>query len=78
MTVMKCAHITRDGLCTSKYAGYSCIKRQCSLFKDAHKCEYHEPTGDYCRKYARFGCVGKDSCSTLADYLEAATEDGQA
>jgi hypothetical protein len=44
------------------------------LFKDAQKCEHHEISGDYCKKYARFGCVGKDSCNTLSEYLEAVAE----
>jgi hypothetical protein len=26
-------------------------------------------------KYGRFGCVGKDSCKSIADYLEAVAEE---
>jgi hypothetical protein len=72
---MRCKFLAKDGTCSGKYSGYSCIRQQCSSLKDAQKCEYHELSGDYCRKYARFGCVGKDSCVTLSDYLEAVAED---
>ena len=72
---MHCRHLGKDNVCTGKYSGYTCIKKQCSLFKEAQKCEHHEATGDYCRKYGRFGCVGKDSCATLADYLETVAEE---
>lgn len=72
---MKCRYLTKDNLCTGKYSGFSCIKKQCASFQEAQKCEFHETSGDYCRKYGRFGCVGKESCSTLADYLEAVSEE---
>lgn len=72
---MKCKFLTKDNVCTGKYSGFACIKGQCSSFKDAQKCEFHELSGDYCKKYARFGCVGKDSCITLSDYLEAVAEE---
>ncbi|MGQ9587375.1 MAG: hypothetical protein ACUVT7_03210 [Thermoplasmata archaeon] len=75
---MKCKYLTKDNMCTGKYSGYSCIKKQCSIYREAQKCEYHEISGDYCRKYGRFGCVGKDSCQTLADYLETVAEEEQA
>ena len=68
---MKCKFRTKDDLCTGKYRGFSCIQKQCTYFLEALKCEYHESSGDYCRKYGRFGCVGKDACGTLADYLES-------
>lgn len=71
---MRCKHISKENLCLAKYAGYACIKKQCSSYKEAMRCEHHEETGDYCRKYARFGCVGKESCQTLSDYLEAVAE----
>ena len=74
---MKCKYLTKDSLCTGKYSGYACIKTQCALFKDAQKCEHHEMSGDYCKKYGRFGCVGKESCSTLSEYLEAVAEEEQ-
>jgi hypothetical protein len=38
-------------------------------------CEFRDMSGDYCKKYNRFGCVGKESCSSLADYLDAVAED---
>lgn len=72
---MRCKFRTPDGLCTDKYNGFACIARQCSYYKDSMKCEHHEETGDYCRKYARFGCVGKGSCETLTDYLAAVSEE---
>jgi hypothetical protein len=72
---MRCKHLGRDNLCMGKYAGYACIKKQCSSYKEAQRCEFHESNGDYCRKYARFGCVGRDSCATLTDYLEAVAEE---
>ena len=75
---MKCKYLAKDNLCTGKYAGYACIKKECSSFKEAQKCEHHELSGDYCKKYARFGCVGKDSCGSLADYLESVAEDEHA
>lgn len=71
MTIMKCKFKTNDNRCTGKYLGFACIQRQCAYFIDAQKCEHHETSGDYCRKYGRFGCVGKDSCGSLVDYLEA-------
>jgi hypothetical protein len=74
---MKCKYLTKDNLCAGKYSGYACIKAQCSSFKDAQKCEHHETSGDYCRKYGRFGCVGKESCNTLSEYLEAVAEEEQ-
>ena len=73
MTV-HCRYLTKDGKCTGKYDGYACIRDQCTLVKESKRCEYHEVTGDYCRKYARFGCVGKENCHSLADYLETAAE----
>ena len=73
---MKCRYLSDKGLCTGRYPGYACIKRHCSYFREAQTCEHHDETGDYCRKYARFGCVGKESCSTLAEYLEAVAEEG--
>jgi len=76
--MMRCRFETKDSLCTGKYAGYACIKKQCSSLKEAQKCEHHELSGDYCRKYARFGCVGKDSCQTLSNYLEAVAEEEEA
>lgn len=75
---MRCSFLTKDNICTGKYSGYACIKKQCSYFKEAQQCEHHENTGDYCRKYGRFGCVGKNSCKTLMDYLEAVSEDAEA
>ncbi len=68
---MKCRFRTRDNLCTGKYEGFACIEKQCAYFAEAQKCEHHETTGDYCRRYGRFGCVGKDCCGSLVDYLEA-------
>ena len=71
---MKCKFLTRDGKCTGAYAGYACIKKQCSSLKLAQSCEHHELSGDYCKKYGRFGCVGRESCRSLADYLEAVAD----
>ncbi len=68
---MKCRFLTKDGLCSGIYSGFACIKKQCANYQQALKCEHYEQTGDYCKKYARFGCVGVGSCDTLADYLEA-------
>lgn len=73
---MRCRYLSSGGLCTGRYQGYACIKRHCVHFKQAQACEHHDETGDYCRKYARFGCVGKDSCGTLAEYLEAVAAEG--
>lgn len=74
---MKCKFRTKDNLCDGRYRGYACIEKQCAYFSESHKCEHHEATGDYCRKYGRFGCVGKDSCGSIVDYLEAvAAESG--
>jgi hypothetical protein len=75
---MRCKYLTKDSLCTGKYSGYACIKAQCPTFKDAQSCEHHEISGDYCKKYGRFGCVGRESCNTLSDYLEAVAEEEQA
>jgi len=72
---MKCRFLGKDGVCSGKYSGYSCIKGQCASFKEAQNCDHHEKTGDYCRKYGRFGCVGRESCRTLGDYLEAVAEE---
>lgn len=71
---MHCRFLAREGTCSGKYAGYACIKDHCTLVQESRKCEYHEPSGDYCRKYARFGCVGRDSCASLADYLDTVSE----
>jgi hypothetical protein len=75
---MRCKFLSSDGVCEGKYEGYACIGDYCTAVQEAKLCEYHEPTGDYCRKYSRFGCVGKHSCSTLEDYLEAVLEEEQA
>jgi len=72
---MHCKFLAKDGLCTGKYAGYACIREQCAIVKQSKECEHHEVSGDYCRKYARFGCVGKENCSYLTDYLETVSED---
>jgi len=72
---VKCKYLTKDNICTGRYAGFSCIKKQCTSLKEAQDCVYHEATGDYCKKYQRFGCVGKASCGSLADYLEAVSEE---
>ena len=71
---MKCKYLTKDGLCSGIYSGFACIKRQCANYQQALKCDYYEKTGDYCKKYGRFGCVGRDSCATLVSYLEAVAE----
>lgn len=73
---MRCKYLSRDGRCTGKYSGYACIKRHCAYSKGAQNCQYHESSGDYCLKYGRFGCVGRESCKTLTDYLEAVAEEG--
>lgn len=73
MTV-HCKYLSKNGLCTGMYDGYACIRGQCALVRQSKECEYHEVSGDYCRKYARFGCVGKENCSSLADYLETVSE----
>ena len=75
---MHCRHLTREGLCDGKYAGYACIKKQCPSFKEAMNCEFKDGSGDYCKKYGRFGCVGRDSCQHLSDYLSAVAEEEQA
>lgn len=72
---MHCRYMAKDGTCSGKYSGYACIKGHCTLVKESKACEHHEPTGDYCRKYARFGCVGRDNCTSLADYLDTVSED---
>ncbi len=72
---MHCKFIDAKGICTGKYQGYACIKKQCPSQQEAMTCEFRDRSGDYCKKYNRFGCVGKDSCSSLADYLEAVSED---
>jgi len=68
---MHCRYLSGDGKCTGTYNGYSCIREQCTYLKQTRECEHHQAEGDYCRKYARFGCVGRNSCETLADYLDA-------
>jgi len=75
--IMKCRFKTRDNRCAGKYEGFACIQKQCACFAEAQNCEHHETTGDYCRKYGRFGCVGKDSCGSLVDYLEAVAADAE-
>jgi len=72
---VKCKFLGSDGVCTGKYVGYGCIKSSCASFKKAQNCEHRDPVGDYCKKYGRFGCVGMDSCNSIADYLEAVAED---
>ncbi len=62
-------------MCTGKYAGYACIRNSCESYNKAHNCEHRDPAGDYCKKYARFGCVGLDSCTTISDYLAAVAEE---
>lgn len=74
---MICRYLGKEGACEGKYDGYACIKGQCPLFREAKNCEHHDLTGDYCRKYGRFGCVGRESCQSLADYLEAIAEEEQ-
>ncbi len=74
---MHCTFQTKDSLCTGKYAGYACIMKQCTYYKESRRCEHHEETGDYCRKYARFGCVGKGNCGTLTEYLESVAAEAQ-
>ncbi len=78
MIPIRCKHLAKDGTCTGVYEGYACIRTHCALYKEARLCEHHDVTGDYCRKYNRFGCVGKDSCATLADYLDAVADCEQA
>lgn len=72
---MHCKFIDSKGICTGKYQGYACIKKQCPSQQEAMACEFRDRSGDYCKKYNRFGCVGKESCSSLADYLDAVSED---
>lgn len=72
---MKCKFLGAGGVCTGKYAGYGCIRDQCASFREALNCEYRDAVGDYCKKYGRFGCVGKDSCRTITDYLESVAEE---
>ena len=69
-----CSYQSKEGLCEGPYKGYACIRERCDHWKESHRCEYHDVTGDYCHKYARFGCVGKDCCGTISDYLEAVSE----
>ncbi|MCJ2532650.1 MAG: hypothetical protein LN411_01850 [Candidatus Thermoplasmatota archaeon] len=71
---MLCRFLSSDGICAGKYEGYACIRSSCSYWVEAHSCEHHDSTGDYCNKHARFGCVGKESCHTLSEYLQAASE----
>ncbi len=75
---MRCRFLTADNICTGKYKGFACIKQHCSYHQESQKCPHHDETGDYCRKHARFGCVGKESCETLADYLAAVAEEEEA
>lgn len=75
---MLCKFLTAENLCTGRYNGFACIRKQCSYYQEAQKCEFHESTGDYCRKYGRFGCVGKGSCESLSDYLSAVAEEERA
>ncbi len=71
---MLCRYRSPDGICVGKYEGYACISSSCSYWMEAHNCEHHDGAGDYCNKHARFGCVGKESCHTLSEYLQAASE----
>jgi hypothetical protein len=75
VTGLHCKFIDSKGICTGKYQGYACIKKQCPSQQEAMACEFRDRSGDYCKKYNRFGCVGKESCSSLADYLDAVSED---
>jgi hypothetical protein len=68
---MHCRYLSSEGRCSGTYDGYACIREQCADLKQARSCEHHDAHGDYCHKYARFGCVGRNSCETLADYLDA-------
>jgi len=72
---MHCKYLAKDGMCIGMYPGYACIKKHCVSYKEAQNCQFREATGDYCRKYSRFGCVGRDSCQTLSDYLLAVAEE---
>ena len=71
---MLCKFMSSSGRCTGRYEGYACIKSDCAYWRESHSCEFHDVTGDYCRKYARFGCVGKDCCDSLSDYIQAVSE----
>lgn len=75
MSRMKCKFMGPKGVCSGKYAGYACIRDSCPSFRMAQSCEHRDAAGDYCKKYARFGCVGLDSCKTITDYLEAVAEE---
>jgi len=72
---VKCKFRSKDNLCEGKYKGFACIQKQCAHYSASQSCEHHELSGDYCRKYSRFGCVGKDSCASLVDYLEAVADE---
>lgn len=71
---MLCRFLSSKGLCTGKYDGYGCIKSDCAYWRESHQCEHHDLTGDYCWKFARFGCVGRGSCDSISDYLQAVSE----
>ncbi len=64
-------------MCEGKYSGYACIRTHCAIVRESKLCEHHDISGDYCRKYARFGCVGKGNCESAEDYLDSICEDEQ-
>ncbi|MCG7844096.1 MAG: hypothetical protein MIO90_01540 [Methanomassiliicoccales archaeon] len=64
----ECPRLGPDGKCNGLYYGFTCIKDKCKMQNREATCEFCIG-GDYCLKYNRFGCVGKDNCGTKDDYL---------
>ena len=68
---MHCKHLSREGLCEGEYSGYACIKKHCSSYREAMNCEFKEGSGDYCKKYGRFYCAGKENCGNAGDFMRS-------
>jgi len=66
---MQCIHFNADGVCKGKYNGFACIGPKCKAEKDP-PCEYNDQDF-YCRKFKRFGCVGRSNCTSLEEYLKS-------
>ena len=71
---MECIHLDSDGVCKGKYSGFACIGPKCKAERDP-PCEHNEQEF-YCRKFKRFGCVGRSNCTSLEDYLKAVNRKG--
>lgn len=65
---MHCAFRLEDGRCNGKYKGFACIGAKCRGEKEM-PCPFYDHNY-YCRKFRRFGCVGRSRCGeTVEEYL---------